>query len=197
MKAQMLVVAVLGILLQAECPAQHPLAKVQADKASSLSAARVQDSEAKVDPAKEAAIRQLIFQSGFEITMNQMIDDMGKGLKPVLVNSLPAGEYRDRFADLWWEKFRSKIGTQILELAVPVYDKYLSMEEIKGLIQFYGTPLGQKALRLSPLLTGVLQEKGEKLGELMGQEAGAEVLYEHPDLKKALEEAEKRSEQPR
>jgi len=197
MKTLTLIGALLVIWSHPQAYAQHPFAKLQAGRPDVVSATPAQDSQSKIDPEKEAAIRQLLFQTGIEITLNQMLGDMEKNLKPMIISSLPPGEYRDGLVDLWFEKFKSKLGNELFEVAVPVYDRHLSLEEIKGLIQFYGTPLGQKALRLTPLLTGELQEKGEKLGELVGQESMLEVLSEHPDLKKEIEAAEKRSEQPK
>lgn len=42
-----------------------------------------------------------------------------------------------------------------------LYEKEFTAEEIKGLLAFYGTPLGQKALQRMP----VLMQSGAKLGE--------------------------------
>ncbi len=55
--------------------------------------------------------------------------------------------------------------------------------------RFYQTPLGQKALSVLPQTVVEIQAESMKLGERLGREAMVEVLDEHPDLKKALEEA--------
>jgi len=74
---------------------------------------------------------------------------------------------------------------------VPAYDRYYTHEEIKGLIQFYGTPLGQKMISVLPKLTGELQEAGRKWGEGLGRNSMREVLSEHPELATALDGAKK------
>jgi len=107
-------------------------------------------------------------------------------------NSLPPGDYRDKLIDLFLAKFRSKIEPQhMLDMAVPIYDKHLSHEEIKGLIQFYQTPLGQKTLTELPQMMSELQTEGQSWGRTMGQDSMQEVLAENPDLAAALEAAAK------
>ena len=144
----------------------------------------------KVDPSKEAAIRQLIDISGGKALANQVMDAMQKNLKPMMANALPLGDYREKLIDLFFEKFRSRADLQqLVDLAVPIYDKYLSEEEIKGLIQFYSTPLGQKTLSVLPKVVSEMQGEGEKWGQELGRQCMKEVLSEHPELRKALEDA--------
>jgi hypothetical protein len=82
-----------------------------------------------------------------------------------------------------------------IELAIPVYDRYWTDEEIKGLIQFYDTPLGRKSLAILPKMAGELQETGRQWGQDLGRESMKEVLAEHPDIAKALDDAAKTSPQ--
>jgi hypothetical protein len=146
----------------------------------------------KIDPAKEAAIRQLIELTGGTAVVNQAMDGMQKNMKPMMANIFPPGEYRDKLIDLFFEKFRSKADTQVLvNLTVQTYDKYLTEQEIKGLIQFYSTPLGQKTLSVLPKLMVELQGESMKWGEDLGRQSMMEVFSEHPELRKALEDAQK------
>lgn len=117
---------------------------------------------------------------------------MKDNLKPVLTNSLPPGDYRAKLIDLFFEKFMARANAEfpkLVDAAVPVYDKYLSAEDIKGMIQFYQTPLGQKTLSVLPQITAAMQSEGQKLGERIGRETMLEVLSENPDLAKALADA--------
>jgi hypothetical protein len=148
------------------------------------------NSASRIDPAKEAAIRNMFEIMGTTKMMQQVLTGMSANMKPMLMSSLPAGEYREKLADLFFQKFQSKLRMQqLLELAIPIYDKYFSKEEIAGLTRFYQTPLGQKALSVLPQTLVEMQTASTKLGEKLGQEAMLEVLNEHPDLKKALEDA--------
>ncbi len=151
----------------------------------------------KIDSAKEAAIRKLFETQGAAGLAQQIMSGMMGSMRPLLTSSLPPGEYREKLVDLFIQKFQSKVkAEQIIDLAVPIYDKYFSREEIEGLIQFYQTPLGQKTLSVLPNVMTEVQTDARKLGEKLGRESMLEVLDEHPDLKQALEEAAASSKKP-
>lgn len=132
--------------------------------------------------------------TGVKAVMTQMMDSMGDNVKPLLANSLPAGEYREKLVDLFFVKFKSKADPQqLLDLIVPLYDKYLSDEEVKALIQFYQTPLGQKRIQVMPKLVAESEAVGHTWGEGLGRQSMLDVLSEHPELEKALEDAKTNS----
>jgi hypothetical protein len=146
----------------------------------------------KIDAAKEADIRRLMDLAGTGLLVTQVMDGMEKDIKPLMMNALPPGEYREKLVDLFFAKFHAKaVPQQLLDLAVPEYDKYYTHEEIKGPIQFYGTPLGQKLVSVQPKMTGALQDAGRKWGEGLGRDSMLEVLAEHPELATALQAAKK------
>lgn len=152
--------------------------------------------QSKIDPVKEADIRRLLEVSGGAATANQAMAEMEKTMRPTITNSLPPGEYREKLLDLFFERFHSKFDMhQITEMAVPIYDKYLSDEEIRELIGFYSTPIGKKTLTVMPKMISELSVEGFKRGQEAGRESMIEILSEHPELQKALEEAAK-SKQP-
>ncbi len=146
----------------------------------------------KIDPAKEADIRRFLDLAGGTDAIKQVMDGMQANMKGSLVNSLPPGDYREQLVNLFFEKFRSKADTtHLIDLAVQVYDKYLSDDDIKGLIQFYSTPLGKKTLSVLPKVTVEMQSEGMQWGQTLGKDSMREVLAEHPELLKALQEAAK------
>lgn len=164
-----------------------------ATKASKSTAA---DSPSKIDPAKEADIRKLLDLVGTRQVAVRTLDQMSNTIRPVLENSMPPGEYRGKLIDLFFAKFKSKADAQhIVDLAVPIYDKHFSREEIEGLMQFYQTPLGHKTLTELPSLLSELRDAGEKWGQVLGRESMEEVLAEHPEMKEALQAASKQSTQ--
>jgi hypothetical protein len=146
---------------------------------------------AKIDPAKEADIRRLLDLVGTKALIVQTMDSMSKSIKPLLTNSLPPGEYREKLVDLFFAKFSAKADVQhMLDLAVPVYDKNFSHQEIRSLIEFYQTPLGQKAIATLPKVSAEMQEQGRKWGEDVGRQCMVDVLSEHPELANALNAAQ-------
>lgn len=148
--------------------------------------------QAKIDPAKEADIRRLLELAGTKALVIQTMASMTDSIKPVLTNSLPPGDYRAKLVDLFCEKFVAKADAQhLLDLAIPSYDKNFTHEEIRGLIQFYQTPLGQKSISVIPKLVKETQEEGRKWGEDLGRQSMMEVLAEHPELAQAMTDAQK------
>ncbi|HTU34311.1 MAG TPA: DUF2059 domain-containing protein [Candidatus Acidoferrum sp.] len=143
-----------------------------------------------IDPAKEADIRQLLDIAGTTALVDQLMDRTIQSLKPVMTNSLPAGNYRAQLIDLFFAKFRSKFDTKrLLDLAIARYNENFSDDEIKGLIAFYQTPLGHKVITVLPSMMAELQGDGQKMGQEIGRGSMMEVLQEHPELAQALQEA--------
>ena len=144
---------------------------------------------AAIDPKKEAAIRKMFEGMGTGKIMQQVMTTMMTNMRPMLVSSLPEGEYREKLVDLFFQKFQSKVNVQqLIDLTVPVYAKYFSTEEIEGLTRFYQT-LGQKSLSVLPQTTSEIQTEAAKWRGKAGSDSMMEVLEEHPEMKKTREEA--------
>jgi hypothetical protein len=175
-----------------ENPPQQASTSQQAAQSQTPHAANseVAPAQTKIDPVKAADIQRLLDVAGMKALLTETMSSMITNIRPTVLRSLPPGDYRDKLVDLFFEKFRSKLSIQqFLDMAAAGYDKYLSDEDIKSLTQFYQTPLGQKTLTILPKLTVELQTEGMHMGEQAGRESMTEVLAEHPDLAKALQEA--------
>ena len=147
----------------------------------------------KVDPAKEADIRQLIQITGADKLADQMMSGMETNLKPGLITAFPPGEYREKLVTLFFEKFHSKASLTLVDLVIPSYDKYFSDAEIRELTAFYQTPVGKKAITVMPQLMNEVMQASQTWGQQLARDSMQEVLQEHPDLKQAMEEAEKKT----
>jgi len=151
---------------------------------------------ATIDPAKEADIRRLLDLTGAAGLATQMMGQMEQGIRPMMTNSLPPGEYREKLIELFFEKFHSKVDSnQLIALIAPVYDKYYTHAEIKSLIQFYESPVGKKVAATMPKVLAESQQAGGQWGRQIGRDSMMEVLQEHPDLREALESAKAPSQQ--
>jgi hypothetical protein len=172
--------------LRAQTPAVSPNPATQ-----SATAAAATSEGKKINAVKEADIRKLLELTGATMTMELTMQSMEKNMKPVLASSLPPGDYREKLINLFFEKFHSKMDLQkLIDLAVPLYDKYYTDEDIKGLIQFYETPLGKKTVKALPNLMGELTDAGQKMGQDVARQSMIEVIAEHPELEKAMEDAQ-------
>jgi hypothetical protein len=171
-------------------------AQSQAPSAAAAAAQANSDSTAasaapqKTDPAKAADIQRLLEVAGTKKMMADSMAGLLANIRPTLVKSLPPGPYREKLVTLFFERVQTKMQPQqFVDMAAAAYDKYLTDDEIKGLIAFYQTPLGQKTLTVLPQLTIELQTKGMEAGEQAGRESMQEVLAEHPDLAQSLQDA--------
>ena len=59
-----------------------------------------------------------------------------------------------------------KVDDFVREMLVPIYEKYLTHEDIKGLIAFYETPAGRKLLAVMPQM----HQESRLAGEIWGRE---------------------------
>lgn len=182
----------LSVIGTAVLLASFSVAQESDDSGSVAAAAKASTAQAKVESGKRDDIRRLLALTSAGELANEAMDNSEKNIRPLLTGALPAGEYRDKLVDLFFDKFHSKRDTnQLVELIVPIYDKYYTDEEVKGLIALYQTPLGKKMLAALPKIMSESQAAGAQWGQQLGRQCMMEVLAEHPDLEQALEKAKK------
>jgi hypothetical protein len=192
MKASTAVFVTVLLLGALGCAQDASSAGAGQDSAQSVAgAAKASRAQVDIRQAKEADIHRLLELTHAGALATQTMDGMEGNIRPLMANSFPPGEYRDKLIDLFFTKFHAKRDPQqLLDIAVPVYDKYYSDDEVKQLIHLYETPLGQKMLTVMPKLMAELQAAGEKWGEELGRQSMMEVLAEHPEMEKALRDAQ-------
>jgi hypothetical protein len=109
---------------------------------------------------KRTDIVKLLDVSNTKMQAEQLFDLMLPSLKTLAPDA----------PDAFWTVFQSKLNmNSFVDLFVPVYDKYFTHDEIRGLIQFYESPVGRKLLAVTPSITqdsyGIGQAWGEKLAQ--------------------------------
>lgn len=72
------------------------------------------------------------------------------------------------------EKWQAKAGDKLVALYTPVYQKYLTIDDLKKVIQFYESPVGKKLGTATPAMTA----EGMKLGQQLGMEIATELQTE-------------------
>ncbi len=161
-------------------PAQSATAPARAEKPAPAAPAE------KIDPAKEAAIRHLM-----DLTQTSKMGDslslyVTNQVRQVLSQAMPP----DRLAKLM-DGFSQRLVTAapasaVTDAAIPIYARAFSMEDIQAIIQFYESPLGQRAVKALPQVT----RDSEELGVQMEQKGAMNVLQEmsgdYPELKQLL-----------
>lgn len=142
---------------------------------------------APIEPTKEADIRRLIELSKANEQIAHMKPLLSQQMRPLinqmLLASLPpenrdpelVGRYADRFVQLFMERFETD---EIIKRMIPIYDKYYTHEEIKGIIHFLESPLGKRLIEVSPQIMQESFKTGSQYGEEIGRQIGLEIAHE-------------------
>lgn len=104
---------------------------------------------------------------------------------PLIMNNLR--KMLKDISDDVFAKIEAKFQVVFLKQAVgfyaPFYERYYTLEDIKGLIAFYETDLGRKVARTNPSLSRDLFQAGEQLGLMVLQSVVEELKAEGYDVK--------------
>ena len=105
--------------------------------------------------SKTDDIKALFELMDTEKTINATTDNMISIFKQqglMQFNSDEDKEEMDAYMDYMTKKVK-EMTMGLLTDMVPIYDKHFTHDEIKGLIDFYSTPIGKKLLEKTPELT--------------------------------------------
>src|SRR5262249_13525167 len=90
----------------------------------------------------------------------------------------------DRFSEISGEEFKKM---DFMTIYLELYDKYFTNDEIKGLIEFYESPVGKKAIEVLPAITQEAMQRGMQVGNTVGLKAMSRLIEEFPELKSVLQ----------
>jgi hypothetical protein len=123
------------------------------------------------DTAKIALIRQVI-------AVTRAADQTVLAIE----TSLPAQRAGNpRIPAVFWDRFAERARARradFVELLVPIYSHLFSTAELRGLLEFYRGPLGQRLLAAQPDLTREAMLAGQQWGTRLGTEIGQELAAE-------------------
>jgi hypothetical protein len=70
----------------------------------------------------------------------------------------------------FWNDFRNEASAStLLDMMIPIYDKYYTHEDIRELIKFYESPVGRKMTETMPLILQESMEAGQEWGRDLGE----------------------------
>lgn len=97
--------------------------------------------------AKSKAIEELLYVMRADSLMKREMDQLIGQMSKILASEYPDSKEHKEFIN----ELKSKINVkEILQLLVPIYDKYYTYDDIEQLIKFYKSPIGQKMLSITP-----------------------------------------------
>jgi uncharacterized protein len=131
-------------------------------QAAAQSAARQQASASAapvIDPGKEADIRALLELVGARDQVQESVRQSAEQYREKLLATVPNNEKGQQFVNATINEYEKKYDfDRVNEQLITLYSKHYSAEEIKGLLQFYGSPLGQRVAAESPKIFHEIQE---------------------------------------
>ena len=117
----------------------------------------------------------------YRTTLEKMMNlsgalEVSKTMVPQMVSMMKQASpgTADAFWDDFAAKWKTKFADRMVELYVPIYQKYLTIDDLKDLIAFYETPIGKKLAEATPKMT----MEGMQLGQKIGMEMATELQNE-------------------
>jgi hypothetical protein len=162
---------------------QNSVQAAQQGSASGQNKGASAQANSNIDPVKEADIRSLMELVGaremVEDGANSAIEQSREKLMATVPNNDKGQAFVNAFAASYQKKFDAD---QVTEQLVRIYDKHYTDDEIKGLLQFYGSPLGQKVATEMPKISRETQALARQLSGKAAREALAEAKQQNPEV---------------
>jgi uncharacterized protein len=168
-----------------------PSVRVSAQEKSSPPPKSSVQASANINPQKDARIRELMEVTGAKDLGQQLIEAGMEQFRSSVLDSQPDNPRAKQFVDAFVVRFQKHFDPDSLnERVIPIYDKYLTAEDLQGLLDYYHSPLGQRMLKVLPQVTRESQAAGFALGQKAAQETMDELKTDFPEF--ASKEEDKR-----
>src|SRR6267142_1295368 len=136
-----------------------------------------------IDPAKEADIRSLMELVGARDLVQDGANTTIEQSREKLLATVPNNDKGQAFVNAFAASYQKKFDVdQVTEQLASIYDKHFTEDEIKGLLQFYGSPLGQKVAAEMPKIGREIQAATRAASNKAAKEALAELKQQNPEV---------------
>ena len=140
-------------------------------------------SRSAIDPAKEADIRSLMELVGARDLVQDGASNSIEQSRERLLATVPNNDKGQAFVNAFAASYEKRFAVdQVTEQLVGIYDKHFTDDEIKGLLQFYGSPLGQKVAAEMPKIGRETQAAVRAASTKAAKAALAEVKQQNPEV---------------
>lgn len=158
---------------------------VQAAPQSSVTpqASSVSAPAKSIDASKEADIRSLMELVGARDLVQDGANTAIEQSREKIIATVPNNDKGQAFVNAFAASYQKRFDVdQVTENLVGVYDKHFTDDEIKSLLQFYGSPLGQKVAAEMPKINREIQAATRSAGTKAAKEALAEMKQQNPEV---------------
>lgn len=113
----------------------------------------------------------------YKETLAEMLEASGsmtavKALVPQMI-SMMRRTYSNAPAEFWdglEKQFADAADTRFIDIYVPIYKRYLTVNDLKKITSFYKSPVGKKLAEATPLMSAEAMQAGQQLGQEIAQE---------------------------
>jgi len=156
--------------------ASHQGAAVQGNAAAA-------QTNSSIDPGKEADIRSLMELVGARDLVQDGANTAIEQSREKLVTTVPDNDRGQAFVNAFAVSYQKKFDVnQVTDQLMAIYDKHFTDDEIKGLLQFYGSPLGQKVASEMPKINRETQAAIRLANTKAAKDALAELKQQNPEI---------------
>ncbi len=156
---------------------------VQAAPQISPAAKQKVASATPVDPSKEADIRALLELVGARDQVQDSVRQTAEQYREKLLASVPNNEKGQAFVNTTINEYEKRYDVdRVNDQLVALYDKHYTDDEIRSLLQFYGSPLGQKVAAESPKIFREIQETTRAEAAKAVKDALLQAKQENPGV---------------
>jgi uncharacterized protein len=136
-----------------------------------------------IDATKEADIRSLMELVGARDTIQDGTTRQTEQFRETLIASIPENERGQQFVNAFVTNYGKRLNPdEVTNQLVAIYDKHFSDDEIKGLLQFYGSPLGQKVAAEMPKVNAEIQAANRAMGTRVAKEVLQDLRKQYPAI---------------
>ena len=151
-------------------PAQRAEGRRLAQEWETAHANLGEDDLGEDDLDKRKEIERLLELTGMGNIMEQMLDQMLASFQTKEITGIP---------EEFWTRFRKGVNTNdLINLIIPIYDKYYTMEDLKVVNAFYSSDAGKRMIATMPQAMNEAVQVGQEWGESLAEKVAAELEKE-------------------
>ena len=136
-----------------------------------------------IDPVKDSDIRSLMELIGAHDLVQDAVNNSSEQYREKLLATVPNNDKGQAFVTSFIESYQKKFDVdQLTEQLVVIYDKHYTDDEIKTLLQFYGSPVGQKVAAEMPKIAREIQAASRTTGAKAAKEALQALKAQNPEI---------------
>lgn len=146
-------------------------------------AAPGQATPASIDPVKEADIRSLLELVGVRDAVQDAVAKGSEQFRENLIASVPDNERGQQFVNAFVADYQKKFNADdVIGQLVTIYDRHFTEDDVKTLLQFYGSPLGQKYAAEMPKISAEVQAANRAAGTRVAKDVLQDLRQQYPGI---------------